>query len=177
MPNYDFRRTATFHREGERWVKETYYALSDALARFRAQFSAEYPETQWADMDLRLFVDPSYMANAIDSMVLRDRLEPGFPGQIRISYSIDSDLRLEVEDNGMGVNPDLEELLHKVPILSAKSDVKTQGIIWGAKGSHLYRSAKIISGLGGNTGFKNKGHKKGAIFWYEVPARQVIIQH
>jgi hypothetical protein len=69
-----------------------------------------------------------------------------------------------VEDNGIGINPDLETGLFS-PVQSTKEDDE----LFGGKGLGLSTVHHAIQRLGGSVSYVNKGPGMGAIFWYEVP--------
>lgn len=111
-----------------------------------------------------------YIANACDSVFKRllsssSPLDYSLEIDLRFTFS-NTSLRLDVEDNGLGIAPEVEmKIFHeKVTSKDHPTNVQIGGVGVGLLNVQLYSN-----NLKGKIGFINKGIDKGAIFSFEAP--------
>jgi sensor histidine kinase regulating citrate/malate metabolism len=106
--------------------------------------------------------------NALDSITMKNLNSEGYKPKIKMRLCVDDKIfRFAIEDNGTGIDSEVEKQLFKQKISSEKK--KHKHICSGGLGKHMLDSRYDIKELGGDIGFYNKGLNEGAIFWYEVP--------
>lgn len=122
------------------------------------------------------FVDEGFCENAADSLTLRLLQHPDYRAELAIRLQSDGTMvRLEVEDNGTGIDAAVESSLFDEKIASQKK--AEGGIIFnGGAGEHLWLAKKKIDALGGKMWYLNKGRNRGALFWYEIPLESIVVQ-
>ena len=117
-----------------------------------------------------------FVANSTDSVIEKfahvdDKFEAEF--NFRMGYDDDTTLyHFEVEDNGMGIDPQIEPLLFSSRVPSSK---KTDDRMLGGFGGALSDAWKAIAFRGGQINYRNKGHMQGAVFEYSVPLKRLLI--
>lgn len=113
-------------------------------------------------------VAKDFLENAYDSIIDAFRTSKRHGnGVIHVRLTAnDEHIRLEIEDNGTGIDPKLIPKLGKCD-LSTRKDAKYGHM--GYLGIAVHLAWEDIRNFNGECGFKNKGHNKGAIFWYEIP--------
>ncbi|MBI2176327.1 ATP-binding protein [Candidatus Woesearchaeota archaeon] len=108
-----------------------------------------------------------YVENAADSIKTRIEEDANFVGKLKLLAQLHADsVRLEVEDNGTGIDPEVEPLLFISRIESAKFGKLN---MHGGLGVSLYWLSNKLEKIGGRVGYVNKGQGVGAAFWCEVP--------
>lgn len=139
-----------------------YENLSDLL-----QCSSGYQPT---------FVDYGFCQNAADSLTLRLLQHPDYRVELAIRLQSDgTKIRLEVEDNGTGIDATVEPSLFYEKIAS-KKEVEGGIILNGGAGEHLWLAKRKIDALGGKIDYLNKGQNRGALFWYEIPVASIVVR-
>ena len=110
------------------------------------------------------------ICNATDSVIERySTASPGYVAEIKIKLEFSSRiLHYEIEDNGIGIKPEVEDLLFKELIDSPKSG---KGYFHGKMGIDLFKFRTIIEERGGEVYFRNKGLNHGAVFGYRLPMK------
>jgi hypothetical protein len=121
------------------------------------------------------YVSDNYVANACDSITSKHTEYPEtYSGVLstRLEY-VDGLLRLEVEDNGKGIDKAVEHLIFSSNIKSKKYNepVNFEGILHGGCGIGLRQTRQWAKYIGAKVGYHNKGLDKGATFWYELPLK------
>ena len=97
----------------------------------------------------------------------------GMEVSVRIKYNPETGIyHFEVEDNGMGIDPQIEPLLFSSRVPSSK---KTDDRMLGGFGGALSDAWKAIAFRGGQINYRNKGHMQGAVFEYSVPLKRLLI--
>jgi signal transduction histidine kinase len=120
------------------------------------------------------YVDGGLIGNAGDSLITRMAADEQFIAEMKIKLSYDGEvISFEIEDNGTGINPEVEPLIFSELIDSSKKDSKLRNAYIGKLGEHMLLAKERIKKCGGLIHFKNKGHNQGARFWYEVPANKL----
>ena len=119
-----------------------------------------------------------YIANATDSIMLRFIEDPpGYSCRLEIRLRYDGEMiRLDVDDNGKGIDEDIEPVLFSGELWSTKRNLSDNliGVLHGCGGRSLKETYDSAIELGGSVGYQNKGVDKGAVFWYEIPVGCVI---
>lgn len=135
-----------------------------------------YSETKLYYLDSQLYyVGCGYATNAVESIIMKSaKNKHKYVGELELRLLADDEkIRLEVEDNGTGIDYKVEPYLFLEPVNSAKEKMDN---VYGGKGFFLYQAKKYVEELKGEVGYKNKGLNNGAIFWYEVPIKSIIKQ-
>jgi two-component system, sensor histidine kinase len=85
-------------------------------------------------------------------------------GTIRVTLSIEKkNIRVAVEDSGIGISPEFKALLFK-------QFSKVQKMAAGSTGLGLFSLLKRSEAIGGLCGFQNRGDgAQGSVFWFEIP--------
>ncbi|MDP3640169.1 MAG: ATP-binding protein [Nanoarchaeota archaeon] len=123
------------------------------------------------------FVNGGFCANASDSLMLMFQRYPEHVAELAVRMKADETLvRLEVEDNGTGIDPAVEQYLFYEQIDSKKTRGKLKNVYHGGTGLHLYGSKRRIDKLSGRIGHINKGKNWGALFWYEIPLEKLLVK-
>ena len=117
------------------------------------------------------FAGVEYLKNALDSIIIRQARDTSAPdGVVELSFRVYDDvLRVEVKDNGTGVEPTLDDLLFKEDFSSEKGPLKDTLGLQGKKGYGLEQIGRKMKWCGGQAGYENLGENEGAVFWYEIP--------
>jgi sensor histidine kinase regulating citrate/malate metabolism len=111
-----------------------------------------------------------YVGNAIDSVFMRSNNEY-YKGKVKMNISADEHIfRFEVEDNGIGIDSDVENGLFKI----INSKKMGDGLTIGGVGMCLYNTKISVNRLSGKCGYEDKGKNQGAIFWFEIPIDQLV---
>lgn len=119
-----------------------------------------------------VYVYDGFCYNASDSIITMCQTYPHHIAELAVRLTSDRiTMRLEVEDNGIGVDTDVERDLFTKHICSQKAGNE---IFNGGYGVHMHGARIRIENLDGNIGCINKGHERGAIFWYEIPLDAII---
>ena len=120
------------------------------------------------------FAHNGFCYNAGDSIIARCSLYPEHVAEVGIRLASDqTTVRLEVEDNGMGINPRVEKCLFARNIRSKK---RRKAIFIGGRGTHMHDAKEEIDYRHGKIGYINKGKEQGAIFWYEIPLEAMVVR-
>lgn len=121
--------------------------------------------------DYRNYVSYGFIGNALDSMGLKRKKDELYVPKLRLYVDQQEKLLFEVEDNGQGINKDIEPKIFNEIIDSTK---RLDSDCIGDVGDHMYKSRKIVEKTEGTINFFNKGKNKGAIFWYEITLKSRI---
>ncbi|WP_068468555.1 ATP-binding protein [Candidatus Protochlamydia phocaeensis] len=108
-----------------------------------------------------------YITNAADSLLQRlSKENAGYEAilDIRLLFK-EGRLRLEVEDNGIGIAFEAEQNLFKEKVTTKKDLDPPQ---YGGGGIALINVNLLKDRLKGQSGFLNKGQDQGAKFWFEA---------
>ena len=123
------------------------------------------------------FVNKGFMYNASDSVVTRLSREEEYRAWIAVRLYVDNArVHLEVEDNGTGIDEEIEELLFAERLRSTKRFPEPLPFVLGGSGAHLQSSKRKIDELQGRIGHINKGQNWGALFWYEIPLENIMMR-
>lgn len=123
------------------------------------------------------FVNKGFIANAGDSLATRLQASPDYIAELAVRLTADaSRVRLEVEDNGTGIDEAVEPLLFLERIKSYKRVPESERIWNGGAGGHLLSAKRKIDALGGKMWYLNKGQNRGALFWYELPIESIVVR-
>jgi hypothetical protein len=118
------------------------------------------------------------ITNAKDSIhIKRARQRADYHGRIEVNVCASDDLlRVVIEDNGAGIEPEVEPYLFTwlgkattIPSHLLKKNMDRMIGIDGLIGDDLRQVRENVQGLGGRVFYENKGYNVGAIFGYEVP--------
>ncbi|MBI1968363.1 hypothetical protein HYS49_00470 [Candidatus Woesearchaeota archaeon] len=141
--------------------------LYDMLASFLGRKVENFPD----------YINWGFCANASDSLMLMFQRYPEHVAELAVRMTADKTaVKLEVEDNGTGIDPDVEQYLFYEQIDSKKARGELKDVYHGGAGLHLYDSKRSIDMLGGRIGHINKGKNLGALFWYEIPLEQLLVK-
>ena len=121
--------------------------------------------------------------NACDSIKIRQSTEDeNYKGVINMKVqAVDNNLRVEIDDNGMGIDASVEA--HLFTYLSGstisegllKRNMDPQLGLVGRLGGSLRDIKRSVERRDGTMGYTNKGNFSGAIFWYELPLELLSI--
>jgi len=109
--------------------------------------------------------------NAIDSLLMKAYNDPEFVATLALRIAVSKQqVMVAIEDNGVGMEKNLEDLILTSSSYSTKRYSLLYGsVITGGLGAGLKLARNYIEKQNGRLHFLNKGKNKGAIFWYEVP--------
>lgn len=124
------------------------------------------------------------MTNSADSISIRNTPENGeYIARIEVRVTVSGDrLRVAIEDNGRGVDPEIEPYLFTsllrapIPENLLKGSADNKDRIPGRMGDELRQVKDEIEELEGIVFYQNKGNNVGAIFGYEVPISSLRVQ-
>lgn len=139
-------------------------------------FVLENQEWQfWHEQENELqYVENGFIGNASDSLITRIYETPQFIPEIKLSFTCNKGLfSFEVEDNGTGINQEVESSLFNYMIYSKKQGSELKKAYIGGEGIHMYASKIKITQQKGEIYFKNKGLNQGAIFGYRIPLKRL----
>ena len=115
----------------------------------------------------------AYLANAGDSIMLKfTESSSNYSCNLQIKLRCNKGLiRLEVDDNGKGIDKEIEPFLFSDAQKSTKRVLpeNLMGILFGFDGYSLPQARHTTTRFNGRVGYQNKGDGNGAIFWYEIP--------
>ncbi|GEM_PF-3433458 len=113
------------------------------------------------------FIGQESIENSEDSMKIKSLINvESYQGHLEMRIHLTKRrLRFEIEDDGNGLDADVEPELYKGEIKSKKNGE----IFNGKRGSFLFIINTAVRAVNGDLGFVNKGSHSGAIFWYEFP--------
>lgn len=117
-----------------------------------------------------------YIVNASDSLIkaLLTKHET-YQAELSINLSYtNGNLRVSIEDNGIGIEANIEEHLFNDQITTKKNAPIAQ---YGGAGYGLLFIKKFQNQLNGKAGFTNKGLNQGAIFWFEANLEKCKIEY
>ena len=104
------------------------------------------------------FVNKGFIYNASDSLVTRLSQDGGYCAWLAVRlYADEANVRFEVEDNGLGIDEEVEELLFSERLQSTKRFPTPLLFVLGGSGAHLRSSKRKIDALQGRIGHINKG--------------------
>lgn len=171
-----------------KWDLEDLTRAWEGLDRFLNEINVQYRNHTQSkgspfELDYHKGVSSLYrsgqvlITNAGDSISTREAFkEEDYRGRIEVRVAVSEEaLRVEIEDNGMGVHSEIEPYLFTsllsapIPVYLLKGSVKNEHRIPGRLGDDLRQVRKNMEGQGGRVFYQNKGHNLGAIFGYEVP--------
>jgi len=119
------------------------------------------------------YVDLGFCSNASDSIMTMLLRYADFVGDLSVRLEGNGEtIRLAVEDNGTGIDPEIEPLLFASTFSSPKKQEALGEMYLGGRGIHLYEAKKRIEAVGGKIDYINKGKNRGALFWYEIPVER-----
>jgi signal transduction histidine kinase len=115
-----------------------------------------------------MFLPASHLiSNSVDSVVKRviDDFDALICVRVKLGL-VYNELIFEIEDNGVGIDENIEEDIFKNVVVSSK---RNSSIYQGGAGVGLIYVKRNIVDLGGDVYFRNKGKNKGAVFGYTIP--------
>ena len=112
------------------------------------------------------------VTNALDSIIVKANQDPDYTGTLEINVNSDFlETTIHIEDNGLGIDPEVEDKLFKEKVDSKK---KNDDSTYGKEGLHLIQIRDYTEELGGTYDFENHGKNKGARFFCKVPTRSLL---
>jgi hypothetical protein len=193
---FHFIRSGMFEgveKWGEDDLNKSIKTLEEFFKELGNEFSRQYATKTYGEALLNL--NKHYLpdlagemfTNASDSIVLRASKfpDPNYRGEIYLGINVRSGiLQVHIEDNGLGINPFVEAKLFTrnpeegIPDQSyrTKREIREKDkkiLICGQKGSGLAQLKDFMTLVRGKCDYRNKGHLKGASFWYSVPLTSI----
>lgn len=150
-------------------IQDGIYELDDLLETSRKEYEKANPGNRLDFLESHLaLIGHCFVWNAIGSIMSRYSQKEEYSGLLTLELSVENDkLRLEVEDNGKGIDPEIRTHIFVSDKALAKGTLSE--LVLDHKGKTLLQAKSIIKGLGGEVGYVDKGLNNGAVFWYEVP--------
>lgn len=145
------------------WTREDF---PHAVERIRNLLSPYNVQARWAEC----------LANASDSIIMADM---SGVGTISVSISVDESLIISIEDDGLGIHPEIEPHLFKdnftqnVPSRLLKRNLESLEGIWGKWGHTLAAAKTEIEAIGGTILLHNRQGAKGAVCTISLPLSRV----
>ncbi len=102
------------------------------------------------------------ISNAIDAVTAVDRIDKHVI--VRVALSDEQEIRIDVEDNGVGISPD-----HVSRVLKQGFSTKESGHGYG-----LYSAALAAEEMGGALSLSSDGEGRGAIFTLTIPVEGAV---
>jgi len=193
---FHFIRSQTFHgveNWGEDDLNKAIKTLEAFFKELGNEFSRQYAIKTYGEALLNLNkhalpdLAGEMFTNSNDSIALRTSRFPDktYKGEIYAEVNVRSGrLLVHIDDNGLGINPFVEAKLFTRnpeegipdPKYRTKKQVRETDkkiLICGKEGEGLAQLKNFMSLLGGAYDYINKGHLKGATFWYSVPLSSI----
>ena len=143
--------------------------LDDAYDHLKGLFNEQIKLVAGSDFNTSKIFGVAYelISNATDSVTEKfAQDENQYSADIKIRMSFDGDgFSLEVEDNGVGIAPNIEEVLYQGTLASPKRGHKQYH---GKDGNGLTIYKEELSEMNGSFYHINKGLNEGAIFGYSL---------
>lgn len=149
-------------------VGKAHASREKAYKKLQLSLLKEYGSTAYVEDARR--ADLGFIDNAGDSLITRMWADQQVYAEMTLTLTCDGKvISFQIEDNGTGIDPEVESYIFSERIVSKKSDSKLEKAYIGGVGEHMLDSREDIERLGGDIYLRNKGYNKGAIFWYEIP--------
>jgi signal transduction histidine kinase len=137
--------------------------LKSITERYEGQVTEKIDNIRSATLK---YVGTGFTNNAIDSLTMKLNDMRYYEPKLEISVFVkNSNAKIIVKDNGMGLYPEDKEIIFKEKIGSQKM---YKNNLWGGAGLFLYSAHERITNLSGIINYESKGHMQGAKFWCEL---------
>lgn len=132
----------------------------------QAQEASVTMDTELPSIDVSLLMDPARIAQVLTNLVSNALKFTGPGGLVTIAvYPLQGEVRVEVRDTGVGIDPQHLPYLFQKFYQVDPSDTRAKG---GA-GLGLAISRALVEAHGGQIGVESKGLGQGSTFWFTLP--------